>query len=95
MNEYARAGKIREFYDLLTERGGLATLSMLIDERIGELKTVGVTPSKTQSERDVNSGRYLEISNFLNRLEKENDDARELLEQDKDNPPDSDSKTGG
>ena len=92
MNEYARANKIVHLYDNLVESKTLPVLEMLIKERLEQIRDRGVALGMPQQKRDENAGAYNELSNFLTKLMKQYDDAKELLKQDKDtNPPDGNS----
>lgn len=93
MNEYEKASGIVRLHEAINGNGTPKLLNDFIADRLNELKTVGVAPGKTQSERDANSGAHSELSNFIDRLDLKCDDARELLKAD--NSKDGTRKTTG
>lgn len=95
MNEYQKASGIVRLHGAINSNDTPKLLNDFITDRLNELKTVGVTPGKTQSERDTNSGAYLELSNFIDRLDLKCDDARELLKADNSAKGGTRKTTGG
>lgn len=98
MNEHDKARGIIKLYEVLVERDNTMALKIFIEDRLMELRAVGVSLGKSQTERDSNAGAYSELDSFLIRFKSKYDDARELLELDKDknnSPKNNNSKSGG
>lgn len=87
MNEYTRANRVINLYQAIERADEFITLELLVNERLEVLKNQGVVLGGSQQKRDENAGAYNELSNFLTRFKNQYDDARALLKDKDDNPP--------